>query len=400
MFLSNFTVGTGATLTVGPNVNVQVNASDNSSVTITDNGILSFGSNDTVTFTSSSYYATTAQIVVSGGGDLKANGAAFNAGAGYGGLGTSQIVVNSDAALNAGDLVGNAFNLPLYIPAIDVQYLSGTGNNNLQFQAIYIQPDTLTSGQSVALNAIGTQTTANLSYVFSGNFTINQGATLAVGPNVPVVLGPAMTNSGTVTIADNGTLTFAAGDTVTLNANYDDYTTTQIVVGSGGLLTASGTTINSAIADGGGAQIVVNSGGHLKASNSSFALSELNLNIGAILNAGDLVGNAFNLPLYIPAIDVQYLSGTSNNNLQFQAIYIEPDTLTSGQSVALDAIGTQTTTNLSYVFSGTFTINQGATLAVGLQLRPGGARAGAMTNSGTVTIADNGTLDLRRRRAP
>ena len=145
MFLSNFTVGTGATLTVGPNVNVQINASDElMSVTITDNGILSFGSNDTVTFTSSSYYGTTAQIVVSGGGDLKANGATFNAGAGYGGLGTSQIVVNSDAALNAGDLVGNAFNLLLVFAAVDLQYLSGAANNNLQFEDIDIQAGTLT----------------------------------------------------------------------------------------------------------------------------------------------------------------------------------------------------------------------------------------------------------------
>ena len=69
-----------------------------------------------------------------------------------------------------------------------MQYLSGAGNNNLQFHDIDIQPDTLTSGQSVALNAIGTQTTANLRYVFPGNFTINQGATLAVGPDVPVLI--------------------------------------------------------------------------------------------------------------------------------------------------------------------------------------------------------------------
>ncbi|HME65620.1 MAG TPA: hypothetical protein VKG61_12105, partial [Streptosporangiaceae bacterium] len=114
------------------------------------------------------------------------------------------------AVVNAGDLAGNAFNLPLYIPAIDVQYLSGTGNNNLQFQDILIQPGTLTSGQSVALNAIGTQNTTNLSYVFPGNFTISQGATLAVGPNVPVTLGPPA-NGVTQTLADNGTLTFEHG---------------------------------------------------------------------------------------------------------------------------------------------------------------------------------------------
>ena len=74
---------------------------------------------------------------------------------------------------NAGDLVGDGFDSPLYIPAIDVQYLSAA--HNLRFQRIDIQPDTITSGQTLALNAIGTQTTTNLRYVFPGGLTVNQG---------------------------------------------------------------------------------------------------------------------------------------------------------------------------------------------------------------------------------
>ena len=88
---------------------------------------------------------------------------------------------------NAGDLVGDAFNSPLYIPAIDVQYLSGTGSNNLRFQSIYIQADTIVSGETLALNAIGTQTTTNLRYVFPGGLTVNQGGTVTVAASVPVV---------------------------------------------------------------------------------------------------------------------------------------------------------------------------------------------------------------------
>ena len=42
-----------------------------------------------------------------------------------------------------------------------------------------------------------------------------------------------------MTLTDDGTLSFATGDAVALN-----YGTTQIVVGSGGLLTASGTTFS------------------------------------------------------------------------------------------------------------------------------------------------------------
>ena len=270
-------------------------------VTLADNGTLTFAASDTVTFNAINYDSTT-QIVVGSGGLLSASGTTFNATSANNtnGSNATQIVVNSGGhlqasnstftigqlnlaigtILNAGDLVGNAFNLPLYIPAIDVQYLSGTANNNLSFQNIDIQPDTLTSGQSVALNAIGTQNTTKLLYIFPGNFTVDQWATLTVGPNVPVLIGPGA-NYVTVTLADNGTLTFATSDTVTFNAtNYDS--TTQIVVGSGGLLSASGTTFNAASAnnsDGSNAtQIVVNSGGYLQAGNSSFATGSLSLN--------------------------------------------------------------------------------------------------------------------------
>ncbi len=96
----------------------------------------------------SGFGTTTAQIVVSGGGELKATGTTFAPSAN--GVGVTQIVINSDAVLNAGDLVGNGFDLPLFIPAIDLQYLSGSANNNLRFKDIDIQPVNLTSGQSVA----------------------------------------------------------------------------------------------------------------------------------------------------------------------------------------------------------------------------------------------------------
>src|SRR5262249_1594700 len=144
-FGQNVTISSGGTLTVGAGANVQIaSPAAPSSVTLTDNGTLAFGTNDTVTPNSPvTFGTTTAPIVVSGGGALKASGATFAAA----GTGVSQVVVNADAALNAGDLVGNAFDLPLFIPAIDVQYLSGSANNNLRFKDIDIQPGTLSSGQ-------------------------------------------------------------------------------------------------------------------------------------------------------------------------------------------------------------------------------------------------------------
>src|SRR6202020_145744 len=107
--------------------------------------------------------------------------------------------------------------------------------------------------------------------------------------------------------------------------------TNQIVVASGGLLQSSGAAFNTS-GSSSTTQIVVASGGHLQASNSTFALGQLNLNIGAVVNAGALVGNGFALPLFLPAVDVQYLSGAANNNLRFKDVNIQPDTLTSGQS--------------------------------------------------------------------
>ena len=181
----------------------------NTLATLTDNGTLTFATGDTVSLANTqpnNYYDS--QIVVGSGGLLNATGTAFNASGIANGTAYTQIVVQlrrpppgqhqhlrprptqpqHRRRPRRGRPVRQRLQLPLYIPAIDVQYLSGT-SNNLQFQTIYIQPDTLANGQSVALNMIGTQNTSNLRYVFPGNFTINQGASLAVGPNVAVTIG-------------------------------------------------------------------------------------------------------------------------------------------------------------------------------------------------------------------
>jgi hypothetical protein len=210
---------------------------------------------------------------------------------------------------------------------------------------------TIASGGSLALAAVPVTST------FGQNVTVQSGATLTVGAGANVALG------GTNTLADNGTLTFASGDTVTLIASGSG--ATQIVVGNGGVLTASSTAFSSNVS--GYGYVIVNGGGHLTASNSTFAssLNQVNLNSGSILNAGDLTGNSFNCPLYLPEADVQYLSGSGSNNAQFQAIDILSGTEASGQTLALNAIGTASTANLVYVFTGNFTVASGATMNVG-----------------------------------
>src|SRR5579871_5243360 len=387
-FDGNSTINPGVTLTVGAGVNVQIDAG----VTLTANGTLNFGSGSTVALKYS--YGATTQIVVGNGGLLTATGTAFRADttsndftqidvtagghlkATNSTFFLNQLYLDNGSILSAGDLVGNGFDLPLWVPAADVQYLAGSGNDNLRFQDINILNNgSLASGQTLALNVIGTATTANLRYVIR-NFTIGSGATMTVAPNVSIALAPGYT------LADNGVLTFAAGPAIDFVYSYG--ATTQIVVGNGGLLTATGTAFRADTTSNDFTQIDVTAGGHLKATNSTFFLNQLYLDNGSILSAGDLVGNGFDLPLWVPAADVQYLAGSGNDNLRFQDINIlNNGSLASGQTLALNVIGTATTANLRYVIRN-FTIGSGATMTVApnvsIALAPG------------YTLADNGVL--------
>ena len=456
--IGNFTVQPGATLSVSASASVTIGppSAANTYTTLTDNGTVSFASGDTVglycSYNGNYGYVYGAQIVVGNGGLLQATGTAFNS-PGSDGIGYTYITVNGGGHLqassstfavgyvdlvdgvvcNAGDLTGDGFDSPLYIPAIDVQYLA----NNLRFQAINVQADTIVSGETLALNSIGTQTTTNLRYVFPGGLTVNQGGSVTVAASVPVVLsggltvnqggsvsfgasdavtmGPPSAANTYTTLTDNGTVSFASGDTMGLycsyNGNYGYVYGAQIVVGNGGLLQATGTAFNSPGSDGiGYTYITVNGGGHLQASSSTFAVGYVDLVDGVVYNAGDLTGDGFDSPLYIPAIDVQYLA----NNLRFQAIDVQADTIVSGETLALNSIGTQTTTNLRYVFPGGLTVNQGGSVTVaasvpvvlsgGLTVNQGGSVSFGASDAVTMgppsaantytTLTDNGTVSF------
>ena len=119
--------------------------------------------------------------------------------------------LDAGSILNASDFVGNTFNTSLYLPPADVSYLS----NNKSFQDIdVVSAGTLGSGQTLALNAIGTVTTANLRYVFPSGLTVGAGATLTVAPNLNVLIPAGQT------LTDDGTLTFGSGDAVSFGYVY------------------------------------------------------------------------------------------------------------------------------------------------------------------------------------
>src|SRR5579883_2206979 len=396
-FGDGLTVASGGTLAVGAGATVNIGGGQ----TLTDNGTVTFASGDALAFdyaynvaeqltvgsgglltaTGTSFYAAsfangnTSNITVAFGGHLQANTCTF---------GVSQLTFQNGSTLNAGDLVADAFNLPLFLPAGDVQYLSAPGNpnTNQSFQAINILPGSLASGQTLALNAIGSAGAANLSYVFPGGFTVASGASVTVGPNVPVHIG------GGQTLTDNGTITFNSGDAVVFDYAYN--VAEQLTVASGGLLTATGTNFYAAsFGNGNTSNITVAFGGHLQANTCTFGVSQLTFQNGSTLNAGDLVADAFNLPLFLPAGDVQYLSapGNPNTNQSFQAINILPGSLASGQTLALNAIGSAGAANLSYVFPGGFTVASGASVTVGpnVPVHIGGGQT--LTDSGTVSFS-------------
>ena len=395
-FGQNITVQPGAMLAVGAGASVLLQGGQ----ILTVNGAMTLASGDTLTL--STNYPGNTQVVVNG--TLTATTTTFNlAGNGYGGdvltvnsggrlvasgstFALNQVTLNAGSVFNPGDLSGDTFNGPLYLPITDVPLLSaaGGGSDNKSFQDIDILAGTLGTG-TVNLNAIGTVSTASLRYVFPGNFTVAAGATLNVGPTVPVLL------QGGQILTVNGAMTLASGDTLTLSTNYPG--NTQVVVN--GTLTATTTTFNLAGNGYGGDVLTVNSGGRLVASGSTFALNQVTLNAGSVFNPGDLSGDTFNGPLYLPITDVPLLSaaGGGSDNKSFQDIDILAGTLGTG-TVNLNAIGTVSTASLRYVFPGNFTVAAGATLNVGPTvpvLLQGGQ---ILTVNGAMTLASGDTLTL------
>src|SRR5579884_3495734 len=302
-------VGAGATLVISPNVTLQDNGTVNlggNNVDCANNGgaiRINVGNGGLLHATGSTFYNTgvnwNSELYVAGGGHLQASNCTIS--------NLINVYLDNGNVLNAGDLVGNTINVPLYLPYSEVQDLSGTGSNNVSFVDIDILAGTVPNGQTLALNAIGTNT-ASLRYVFPGNFTIASGASMTVAPSVSLALNPG------VTLQDNGTVTLATGDSVNCQNNGG---LISISVGNGGLFSASGAGFYNTGVNW-NSQLYVAGGGHLQASNCTISnLNNVYLDNGNVLNAGDLVGNTINVPLYLPYSEVQDLSGTGSNNVSF-----------------------------------------------------------------------------------
>ena len=390
VFQNSFTVQAGATLTVGPNTLVQIGPG----TTFSDQGSMSLGTGATLGL-DAPYYATT-RVVVSG--KLSANGASLQTwGGNYGEytvieiaaggrmtatnstFGTNSLALDTGSVLNTGDLTGNTFNTPLSVPALDIPLLT----SNKYFQTINITDGSLAAGKTLALNLIGTnQSYGALTYVFQNSFTVQAGATLTVGPNTLVQIGPG------TTFSDQGSMSLGTGATLGLDAPY--YATTRVVVS--GKLSANGASLQTWGGNYGEYTVIeIAAGGRMTATNSTFGTNSLALDTGSVLNTGDLTGNTFNTPLSVPALDIPLLT----SNKYFQTINISDNLLTSGHTLALNLIGTnQDYGALTYVFSNNFTVQNGATVTIGpntlVQIGPGTT----FTDQGNLTVGSNATLGL------
>ncbi len=203
----------GATLAVGPNVTALIQSS-----TLTDGGSLTFASGDKVSLNGSTRSRSTGPCPpptipsptsaaapswpVNSGGELAASNSTFT---------LAQLSLDNNSLLNSTDLSGDIFNMPISLPYNDVQYLA----NNATFNDIEIN-----SGHPPQRHFEPGPDRHQLvepPLRLPSGFTVAAGATLAVGPNVTVLIQSS-------TLTDGGSLTFASGDKVSLNGS------TQIAV--------------------------------------------------------------------------------------------------------------------------------------------------------------------------
>jgi hypothetical protein len=233
--------------------------------------------------------------------------------------------------------------------------------------------------------SLTTDSTVNLQ-VDSGSLSLGVGSPSTFGG--PVSVGPNGTlnidSGASVTIGDEKTLTISGTTTVkdatvVINrASSYGSGSDGILVTSGGTLTAdSSSFVRSAIGfdNHENARIEVGTGGHLTASGSTFSIDNLYLDGGLVLNQGNLSNNIFNVPLYAPVADAPLLTA----NQSFGAVYLQ-GALDPNQSLTLAPMGTQTTAGQYYVLPGSLTVAAGQSLTI-----DGGA---------SVTIGDNQTLTV------
>ncbi len=173
-----------------------------------------------------------------------------------------QLILDAGSVISNGAvplLTGNEFDLPVTLPFQHLQNASLLSGNR-SFEDIVLLAGVLPQGETLDLNLIGTQDTASLRYVLRNGFAIEQNAVLTVHPGVSTLLGLVQTisvdgtlrfdnaaplrmediNSGVLTgVFVSGTGRLELVNTDVLRSSSDGFSTTRIIVASGGTFAAS-----------------------------------------------------------------------------------------------------------------------------------------------------------------
>jgi hypothetical protein len=396
--LGALTISIGASLTMQPNS--QATLLFNNSLTI--DGTATFGTSSLLTMETRNFTSAPTQVIVNGtltlnaatmnrppqtspanllirsGGRMTATDSTF---------GITEVSWEAGAVLTTTDLQGNRFDSELFVPSNLLQNFAQVtgGSNNRRFSLIKLRGGVFNSGNLV-LAAIGTETTQNLRYQISDDLQINAGSSLIVRPDVRVSLA----FSRTLTVNGNALLENAATFTIE-TANFTSAVTQVTVFGT---LTTNNAIINKS-AGTSPAFVQVRSGGRIVATDTTFALNEVAWDPGAIINATDLQGNRFDTQLFVPAQLVGRLSASTggSNNRRFGLVKVGGGVFSAGDLI-LDAIGTETTQNLSFQVFDNLQIGNGATLIVRANVPASLAFSKTLTISGTATLEANSIFTL------
>ncbi len=371
---ANFAAGSSLSLfqSSGLNAPSQLVISNQAVVTATGATITSSGSRSELPF-----------IDVQNGGRLRATDSTIS---------PAYVRLGNNAVLNPGDWARNRFDTSIYMPHTLIGMLSavGGGSDNRRFNDIFIRSSTLSTG-SLDLRAIGTETTANLDYLFDGSFTIANGASLNVFPGVR-----SWTESGSI-LTIGGSANFATGSSLLMKQSTGLNAPSQLVISNLANVTATGATIAGSGSRSELTFVQVQNGGRLVATDSTFAPGYIVLANNALLSAGDWARNKFDTSIYMPHTLIGMLSaaGGGSDNLRFDDIYIRSGTLSTG-SLDLRAIGTETTANLDYSFDGSFTIANGATLNVFPGVRSWTESGSILTIAGAANFNPGSSLNMQQ----
>ena len=306
-------------------------------------------------------------IVVNSGGTMAVTGSAFSRSGGYNentrieisagayftsGAGTytiDNLYLDAGSLLHSGDLTTNIVNTPLTVPITDVPLLT----NNQSFYSVSVT-GALASGQTMELDPLGTQTTVNQYYVFVSN-----GVVVPSGTSLTIGTGAAADIVDGVTVSVGGQLTLN-GATVVFKKNVNN-NTDGIVVNSGGTMAVTGSAFSRSGGYNENARIEISAGAYFTSGAGTYTIDNLYLDAGSLLYSGDLTTNIVNTPLTVPITDVPLLT----DNQSFYSVSVA-GALASGQTMALDPLGTQTTANQYYVFvSNGVVVPSGTSLTIG-----------------------------------